>query len=56
MLFRSYHAVEVLEQGIGDRVIVVRGDVIGDMDITEALNMTKKADPIMIAINETINI
>ena len=52
----GYHAVEVLEQGIGDRVIVVRGDVIGDMDITEALNMTKKADPIMIAINETINI
>lgn len=52
----GYHAVEVLEQGIGDRVIIIRGDTIGDMDITEALNMTKKVDPIMVAINDTINI
>jgi len=41
----GFHAVELLEQGIGNRVVVVKNDKIVDMDIYEALN-TKKPYPV----------
>ena len=52
----GYHAVEVLEQGIGNRVIVIRNDEIIDLDINEALEMKSKVNTTMVDINNTINI
>ncbi|MEG0614898.1 MAG: ATP-dependent 6-phosphofructokinase, partial [Oscillospiraceae bacterium] len=37
----GYHAVELLERGIGNRVIGIRGSKIVDFDIHEALSMKK---------------
>lgn len=37
----GYHAVELLEQGIGNRVVGMRNDKIYDVDIQEALSMKK---------------
>jgi len=37
----GYHAVELLEKGIGNRVVVVRNNEIVDLDILEALSMKK---------------
>ena len=41
----GYHCVELLEKGIGNRVVVVKDDKIVDIDIYEALN-TKKPYPL----------
>ncbi|NLY44193.1 MAG: 6-phosphofructokinase [Clostridiaceae bacterium] len=38
-------AVELLKDGIGNRIIAMRDNKIVDFDIVEALNMTKKMDP-----------
>lgn len=43
----GFHCVELLEQGIGNRVVVVKNDRIVDLDIFEALN-TKKPYPVEI--------
>ncbi len=40
----GYAAVQLLDQGIGNRVICARGGKIIDMDIFEALNMKKTLD------------
>lgn len=40
----GYHAVELLEQGIGNRVVGMRKDVVIDVDIQEALRMKKGLD------------
>ena len=40
----GYLAVQLLSQGIGNRVIAVKDDEIVDYDIFEALNMTKTLD------------
>ncbi|MGN0660326.1 MAG: 6-phosphofructokinase [Oscillospiraceae bacterium] len=40
----GYYAVELLEKGIGNRVIAMRDDKICDFDIQEALHMTKSID------------
>lgn len=37
----GYHAVELLEQGIGNRVVGVKDSKIYDVDIQEALSMSK---------------
>lgn len=37
----GYHAVELLEQGIGNRVVGLKDSKIYDVDIQEALSMTK---------------
>lgn len=52
----GYHAVEVLEQGIGNRVIVIQHDEITDLDINEALEMHSTVNRTMVDINNTINI
>lgn len=41
----GFHCVELLEEGIGNRVVVLKNDKIIDMDIYEALN-TKKSFPV----------
>lgn len=40
----GYKAVELLKQGIGNRVIALQKDALVDYDIFEALNMTKSID------------
>ena len=40
----GYHAVQLLRQGIGNRVVAMRGDKIVDIDILEALGMKKEED------------
>ena len=40
----GYHAVELLNNGIGNRVVTVQNSKIGDMDIYEALAMVKIFD------------
>jgi 6-phosphofructokinase 1 len=37
----GYHAVELLEQGIGNRVVGLKDSKIYDVDIQEALSMSK---------------
>lgn len=37
----GYHAVELLAEGIGDRVVVIQSGEVLDYDITEALEMKK---------------
>lgn len=52
----GYHAVELLAQGIGNRVIVMRDAKIVDLDINEALNMPRVFDSRLLTIANTINI
>ena len=52
----GYHAVELLSQGIGNRVIVVRQDKVVDLDIYEALQMQKKLDRHLYDVSNTISI
>ena len=40
----GYRAVELLKQGIGNRVVAMQKDDIVDYDIFEALNMSKSLD------------
>ncbi len=40
----GHHAVELLSNGIGDRVVALQGGNIVDLDITEALNMNRVFD------------
>ena len=37
----GYHAVELLEKGLGNRVVAMKGEQIVDFDITEALEMPR---------------
>lgn len=52
----GFHAVELLEHGIGNRVIVIHKDEVTDMDINEALEMPGKVNYRMLEINNVINI
>ena len=40
----GYHAVQLLKEGIGNRVVATQKDDIIDFDIFEALNMKKSID------------
>lgn len=52
----GFHAVELLEQGLGNRVVIIRKDEVCDMDINEALEMPGKVNYKMLEINNAINI
>lgn len=52
----GYRAVELLEAGIGNRVVVMKDNHIVDYDITEALNMKKTIDKKLYDIANEINI
>ncbi len=52
----GYRAVELLEQGVGNRVVVSRGGEIVDLDILEALNMKRKFDEELYRIADAISI
>ena len=40
----GYHAVQLLKNGVGNRVVATKKDDIIDIDIFEALNMKKSID------------
>lgn len=50
------YAVELLKQGIGNRVVVVRENHVVDFDILEALQMKKTLDKKLYGVATTINI
>lgn len=52
----GYHAVELLDKGIGNRVVVMRDDKVVDFDILEALNMKKEFDDELLTIANTISL
>lgn len=52
----GYYAVSLLEQGIGNRVIGIRGDKLVDYDIHEALKMKKPFEDALYDISGIINI
>ncbi|MCI8492762.1 MULTISPECIES: 6-phosphofructokinase [Anaerotruncus] len=52
----GYHAVELLEQGIGNRVVVNHDNKIVDYDILEALQMKKQFDRHLYDIADAISI
>lgn len=52
----GYHAVELLDKGCSNRVVVMRGGKIVDLDITEALNMKRVFDKNLYHIALTISI
>lgn len=50
----GYHAVELLEEGIGNRVVVMQGGRIIDMDILEALSMKRDIDDQLLEIGKAL--
>lgn len=52
----GYHAVELLEKGIGNRVVVCKNNGIVDYDILEALSMTKTFNQRLYDISGCISI
>jgi 6-phosphofructokinase 1 len=52
----GYHAVELLSQGIGNRVVVMKENHVVDYDIFEAFKMKKEFDRKLYDINNTISI
>lgn len=52
----GYHAVELLKNGIGNRVVVYKNDKITDIDIIEGLNMKKTMDMNLYKVANEISI
>ena len=52
----GYRAVQLLMQGIGNRVVVIKDDKITDFDIIEALQMEKPVDDTLYKIAHEISI
>lgn len=52
----GYHAVELLEQGIGNRVVAMKAGEIVDYDITTALDMKKPFESHLYEIAHCISI
>lgn len=52
----GYHAVELLEQGIGNRVVGIKADKVVDFDIDEALDMDKPFETELYEIANAVSI
>ena len=52
----GYHAVELLQNGIGNRVVAMKGEQIVDFDITEALDMPRTFDEKMYRVSAILSI
>lgn len=50
----GYYAVELLEKGVGNRVVVTKGGKVVDYDILEALSMKKTVDMNLLKIAQEI--
>ena len=52
----GYHAAELRFNGIGNRVVAMKGEQIVDFDITEALNMPRTFDEKMYRVSAVLSI
>lgn len=52
----GFHAVELLEQGIGNRVVAYSKGVITDYDISEALEMKKALNRTLLEMSQMISV
>lgn len=52
----GYHAVELLQNGLGNRVVAMKGEQIVDFDITEALDMPRTFDEKMFRVSAVLSI
>ena len=52
----GYHAVDLLNQGIGNRVVAMKGENIVDFDITEALDMPRTFDEKLYRVSAVLSI
>ena len=52
----GYHAVDLLNQGIGNRVVAMKGENIVDYDITEALEMPRTYDERLYRVSAVLSI
>ncbi len=52
----GYHAVALLDKGIGNRVVAAKGEKIVDFDITEALAMPREFDKELYEISARLSI
>ena len=52
----GYHAVELLQNGLGNRVVAMKGEQIVDFDITEALDMPRTFDEKMYRVSAILSI
>lgn len=52
----GYHAVELLQKGLGNRVVAMKGEEIVDYDITEALQMPRVFDENLYHISAKLSI
>lgn len=52
----GYHAVELLQKSVGNRVVAMKGEQIVDFDITEALNMPRVFDENLYRISAKLSI
>ena len=52
----GFHAVNLLEQGIGNRVVAYREGKITDFDITEALAMSKSINSNLLEMSQMISV
>lgn len=52
----GYHAAELLFNGIGNRVVAMKGEQIVDFDITEALDMPRTFDEKMYRVSAVLSI
>ena len=49
-------AVDLLNQGIGNRIVAISGDKVVDYDILEGLNMTKGLDDELFGVSEILSL
>ncbi|MEA4911627.1 MAG: 6-phosphofructokinase [Oscillospiraceae bacterium] len=52
----GFHAVELLHEGITDRLVVMQNGLITDVDIVEGLAMKKKINEKLMTMSQTISI
>lgn len=52
----GYHAVELLQNGLGNRMVAMKGEQIVDFDITEALDMPRTFDEKMYRVSAILSI
>lgn len=51
----GYYAVELIKEGVGNRIVATKGDKIVDYDILEGLNMSKQLDVELIEISDILS-
>ena len=52
----GFHAVDILSRGITNRIVAIHNEKIVDIDIEEALQMTKTIDMTLIDVSNAISL